>query len=198
MPPRLRRFSTGLVLGSALLLTASPADGDVGVLDVRPTVAAPGQSAEVDLACGGPCGPRLPVSLVPVARAPTPEECGAGKVVCSPEVAEPPRRPPYVFLGSAQQDSASSVVAHYRLRFRVPRVTPGVYAFVICNCRQGRGTLVFDTSRQGNLLRVRSAQNQVASQGGSGSDAGWFIAAGAVVAAIAGGAVYLLRRRARR
>lgn len=38
-PPRLlRRFFTGVVVGSALLLTASPADGDVGVVgSVRPS-----------------------------------------------------------------------------------------------------------------------------------------------------------------
>ena len=199
-PPRLlRRFFTGVIVGSALLLTASPADGDTGVVGVRPTVGAPGQSVEVDAACGGPCGPRLPISLVPVARAPTPEECRAGKAVCSPEAAEPPRETPYVFLGSAKQDSASSAVTYYRLRFRVPRITPGVYAFVICNCPPGRrGTLVVDTSQPENLLRLRSEQNPVASQGGSGTDAPWFIAAAAVVAAIAGGAVFLRRRRAQR
>ena len=198
-PPRLLgRFFTGVIVGSALLLTASPADGDVGVVGVRPTVGAPGQSVEVDVACGGPCGPQLPISLVPVARAPTPEECRAGKAVCSPEGAEPPREPPYVFLGSAKQDSASSAVAYYRLRFRVPRITPGVYAFVICNCPPGRrGTLVVNTSQPANLLLVRSEQNPVASKG-SGTDAPWFVAAAAVVAAIAGGAVLLRRHRAQR
>ena len=199
VPRLLRRFFTGLIVGSPLLLTASPADGDVGVLEVRPTVGAPGQSVEVDAACGGPCGPRLPVSLVPVARAPTPEECRAGKAVCSAEAAKPPREPPYVFLGSAKQDPASSAVAHYRLRFRVPRIAPGVYAFVICNCPPGgRGTLVVDTIQPRNLLRVRSEQNSVASQGGSGTDAPWFIAAAAVAAAIAGGAELLRRRGAQR
>jgi hypothetical protein len=198
-PRLLRRLFTGVILGSALLLTASPADGDVGVVGVRPTVGAPGQSVKVDAGCGGPCPPRLPISLVPLARAPTPQPCHAGKAVCSPEAAEPPREPPYVFLGWAKQDSASSAVAYYRLRFRVPRITPGVYAFVIfCSgCAPGRrGALVVTTRQPGNLLRVRSEQNQVASQG-SGTDALWFIAAAAGLAAIAGGAVFLRRRRAR-
>jgi hypothetical protein len=198
MPPPLllRRFFTGVIVGSALLLTASSADGDVGVVGVRPTVGAPGQSVEVDAGCGGPCGPRLPISLVPLARAPTPQLCHAGKAVCSPEATEPPREPPYVFLGWAKQDSPAAAAASYRLRFRVPRVTPGVYAFVICNCPPGRrGTLVVDTSQPGNLLRVHSEQNPVASEG-SGIDAPWFIAAAAGVAAIAGGAVFLRRRRA--
>jgi hypothetical protein len=196
-PPRLlRRFFTGVIVGSALLLTASPADGDTGVVGVRPTGGAPGESVEVDAACGGPCPPRLPISLVPLALAPTPQPCDAGKAVCGPEAAEPPREPPYVFLGWAKQDPASSAVAHYRLRFRVPRVTAGVYAFVICNCPPGRrGTLVVDTSQPENLLRVGAAQNPVASKG-SGTDAPWFIAAAAGVAAIAGGAVFLRRRRA--
>ena len=86
----------------------------------------------------------------------------------------------------------------YRLRFRVPRITPGVYAFVICNCPPGRrGTLVVNTSQPANLLLVRSEQNPVASKG-SGTDAPWFVAAAAVVAAIAGGAVLLRRHRAQR
>jgi LPXTG-motif cell wall-anchored protein len=200
-PPRLmRRFLTGVIAGSALLLTASPADGDVGVGSVRPTVGAPGQSVELDAGCGGPrCGPQLPISLVPLARAPTPQPCHAGKTVCSPEAAEPPRQPPYVFLGWAKQDSASSADVFYRLRFRVPEVAPGVYAFVIfCGgCAAGRrGTLVVTTSQPGKLLRVRSEQNPVASQG-SGTDTPWLIAAAAGVAAIAGAAVFLRRRRAR-
>lgn len=195
-PWQLRRFFTGVGVGSALLLTASPAGGDVGVTGVRPTAGAPGQSVEVDAACGGPCGSRLPISLVPLARAPTPQQCREGTAECSPMAAEPPRAPPYVFLGWAKQNSASSAVAHYRLRFRVPSVTPGVYAFVICICVPGRrGSLVVNTSEPGNLLRVRSEQDPVASKG-SGTDAPWFIAAGAVVAAIAGGAVVLRRRRA--
>jgi LPXTG-motif cell wall-anchored protein len=196
-PLLLRRFFTGVIVGSALLLTASPAHGDVGVVGVRPTVGAAGQPVEVDAGCGGRCGPRLPISLVPLARAPTPQPCRAGKAECSPMAAEPPRQPPYVFLGWAKQDSASSAVAYYRLRFRVPTVTPGVYAFVIClGCAPGRrGTLVVDTSQPGNLLRVRSEQNPVASQG-SGTDAPWLIAAAVGVAAIAGGALFLRRRRA--
>jgi hypothetical protein len=196
-PPRLlRRFFPGVIVGSALLLTATPADGDVGVVGVRPTVGAPGQSVEVDAGCGGRCGPRLPISLVPLARAPTPQPCHAGKAACSPEAAEPPRQPPYVFLGWAKPDSASSAVAYYRLRFRVPAVTPGVYAFVICDCLPGRqGTLVVNTSQPGNLLRVHSEQSPVASKG-SGTDVTWFIATAAGLAAIAGGAVYLRRRQA--
>jgi LPXTG-motif cell wall-anchored protein len=194
-----RRFLVGVVAVSAVLLAASSAEGDIGVVGVHPKVSAPGQPVEVETACGGRCGTQLPISLVPVARAPNPQPCitRGVKSLCSPEVAEPPRQPPYVFLGWARQDSRSSAVTRYRLRFRVPRVAPGPYAFVACNgCAQGhRGTLVVNTTQPGNLLQVRSEPNSVASQG-PGSDAQWLIAAAAGVAVIAGAGVLLRRRRA--
>jgi hypothetical protein len=195
----LRWFLVALTVGS-VLLAPSPAAGDVGVVRVHPAVAAPGQSVTVEVGCGGPCGPRMPISLVPLAQAPVPRPCTfrGEKAVCSPHAAEPPRRPPYVLLGTATQDSPpSAVLTDYRLRFRVPTVTPGAYAFVICSgCASGRrGTLVVNGTQPGQLLRVSSAQNVVSSQG-SGTDAPWFIAGAVALAAVTGAAVLLRRRRA--
>jgi hypothetical protein len=100
-------------------------------------------------------------------------------------------------LGPAQQASRSSSVTSYRLRFRVPRIAPGLYVFVIWRggAPGAPGTLVLETTQPRKFLRVGSARNPVASQG-SGTDALWVIAAAAAVIAVAGGAVILRRRKA--
>jgi hypothetical protein len=190
------------VVGSAVLLTASPANGDVGVTAVSPRIGSPGQPVELEVGCGGGCGPRLSISLVPRSRAPTYLPCDrrdrararrAGHVipkgaVCAPTSRQLPRKPPYVFLGWAKGTNLSSSVTRYRLGFRVPRVRPGAYKFVIW--RPPGGSLIAD-----DLLRVRAEQSPADSPG-SGTDAAWFIAAAVAVAAIAGAAVFLHRRRA--
>jgi hypothetical protein len=140
----LRWYLIGVV-GSAVLLTASPANGDVGVTAVSPRIGSPGQPVELEVGCGGGCGPQLSISLVPRSRAPTYLPCDrrdrararrAGHVipkgaVCAPTSRQLPRKPPYVFLGWAKGTNLSSSVTRYRLGFRVPRVRPGAYKFVI-------------------------------------------------------------------
>jgi hypothetical protein len=173
----------------------------------------------------------FPVSVVPLARTPKPQPCRASiiarlrkklskavaeKAECSPEAAEPPRRRPYVFLGKAKplfdldHPPYSPRAANYRLRFRIPRVTPGPYAFVIyLGFSGGRGGLDVDPFRY--LLHVRQsgsaapgttgtgtgrARSATPGTTGTGTDKGWWIAGGAALFLLAGGAVLLRRRLA--
>jgi LPXTG-motif cell wall-anchored protein len=200
-PGLARTLFAGGIVCSAVMLMPPAALGDVGITGVRPTAAAPGQSVDLEAGCGGRCGSRLAISLVPTSRAPVDSPCDrqdrararrSGHVlppnaICSPISRGLPRKPPYVFLGWALESDRSSVVKRYRLRFRVPPVTQGIYKFVIW-IRPG-GTLV-----SGGSLRVRQGQSAAASSG-SGTDAVWFVAAGAAVVALAGAAVFLRRRR---
>ncbi len=81
----------------------------------------------------------------------------------------------------------------YRLRFGVPRVKPGAYAFVIYCCESspgGRGNLIVNPTRY--LLHVRRGGSNGSAATGIGE--GWWIAGGMALALVAGGAV-LLRRR---
>ncbi len=200
LPRILRRLLVAGLFASAMLLAASPADGDIAVVGVSPTVGTPGQFVDLGIGCGGGCGRRIPVSLVPSARAPKDYSCGANmNILCAPSAREPPRERPYVLLGWAKKKGApSSPVQYYRLRFRVPRVGSGIYAFVIyCGgCSSGAGgSLIADTSDPDRLLRVRSEQNPIASKG-MRTDAPWLIATAAGMVAIAAVAVFLRRRRA--
>src|SRR5207344_2729958 len=55
---------------SVVVLTASPADADIGVTEVKPNVAAPGQLVDLAAGCGGRgCPARLPISLLPLGDA---------------------------------------------------------------------------------------------------------------------------------
>jgi hypothetical protein len=184
------------------LLAAEPAAGDVGVDGVDPPVGAPGEPVELSIGCGA-ClavsvaqGPRhppsaIPVSLVPVARTPKPP---------SAPVAGPPRDRPFVFLGRAKplfqmgELRRMREIPQYRLRFRIPRVEPGAYAFVIyCdNCYRGaRGSLIVDPTRY--LLHVRPDSPVASAATGAGE--GLWIAGGAALVLLTGGAVFLRHRR---
>jgi hypothetical protein len=181
-----------------MLLAASPADGDIGVTRLHPNVGSPGQVVDLGTGCGGArCPGRFPVSLVPSARAPRDHPC-RGKALCSPEVAGPPRKRPFVFLGWAEQAGSTSYGRRYELRFRVPRVRPDVYAFVIyCGgCSSGPGGSLITGTARGQLLRVGRGTNATSS-GGTGTDRTWLIAGAAGILVIAAAATILWRRRAR-
>jgi hypothetical protein len=167
--------STGCALALtalALLLLAPAASADVGVEQVIPPAASPGDSVLVQLGCGfcfppcvGPRGERRPKGY---AHGP----CMLGVK------ADPPRgfpislipadgkRSSFHLLGTAVpppqgNDPASGKPPRYLLRFRVPRLEPGPYTFVVhcavCNRGWG-GSLV----RSGRLL-VRSPEPRQAS-----------------------------------
>ena len=184
------RLVLGGLVVSAVLLAASPAAADVGLVKVSPNLAAPGSPLEVVVGCGFKCQAQFPVSMVPASRAPKPQPCG--NALCSPEAAGPPRSPPFVLLGSATKTSSPTATQLFRLRTHVPRVSPGLYAFVI----YARGFLITNPTAPRMLLRVRSEQSD-ASSGGSGSDAAWWIAGAAGLIAVVAGGVFLHRRRHR-
>ena len=188
---------------SVVVLTASQADADIGVIGVKPNVAAPGQLVDVAAGCGGlGCPVRLPVSLLPSgdARGTLGPVCEGKHGPCrSPTAPRIPRERPYVFLGwAARTGPPPAYGQRYVLRFRVPSVKPGAYEFVIfCDaCSPGpRGMLVatFTGPNSGRFLEVRPEQRSTSNDGGA--DRAWLIAGPAALLAIAAAAVLLRRRR---
>jgi hypothetical protein len=232
--PRVRRLVAG-VLALIGLVSASSASADIGVVGVKPSEGQAAEPVELSIACGaclatsvvnGPRHPAVafPVSLVPVDQVPRLRSCarsrfcdGSGKA--SPDSLGPPRRRPFVFLGRArptfreQELEGMRGFPEYRLRFRIPTVRPGLYAFVIyCGgCYPGRsGSLIVDPpappgehtplySQKGRLIRplLRVRQAEVGELA-DGTAAGPWIAVGAGAAAVGlGGALLLGRRRPR-
>ena len=191
------------LFASAVLLTVSRADADIGVIGVKPNVGAPGQLINLAVGCGGPrCPPQLPVSLLPSgeARRTLGPVCEGKHGPCrSPTAPRLPQETPYVFLGWGSRRSApASPGQSYELRFRVPRIKPGAYEFVVfCDaCSPGPSgslitTLTGPNSRKS--LQVRSAQRSASNDGGA--DPAWLIAGAAALLAIAAAAVLLGRRR---
>jgi hypothetical protein len=199
-----RRLLSAGLLASAVLFMVSQADADIGVIGVKPNVGAPGQLVDLAVGCGGSrCPPRWPVSLFPSAqarRALAPVCEGKHGPCSSPIAPRLPRGRPYVFLGWATGASPTSYGQRYELRFRVPRVRPGGYEFVIfCDaCSPGpSGMLIGAASTDPNshkFLQVRPEPRSTASSGG-GTDRAWLIAP-ATLLAIAAAAVFLRRRNA--
>jgi hypothetical protein len=207
---RLAALGVALSLG---LLAAESAQGDVGVAGLTPRAGAPGERIELSIACGwcasSSIGGRrrppaaFPVSLVPVARAPRPHLCMGGKALCGPFAAGPPRHRPFEYLGKANplfdldHPPEDPRAASYRLRFHIPRMRPGPYAFVIyLGYSASRGGLVVNPTRY--LLHVRRhtsiASGATGGGGGGGND--WWIAGAAAFLVLAGGALLLRRRLA--
>jgi hypothetical protein len=152
------------------LFSATPSAGAaVGVESVSRHSASPGQAVTLTLGCGfcyPPCegSParntpcmlgtkrrpprRFPISMVPVSSVPEPFPCGP-RAICAPQTTRPPRRPPFVYLGEAVppadieegREGGGPYIPRYRLRFEMPAVRPGRYAFVIfCEvCVRGEG-----------------------------------------------------------
>jgi len=166
------------VLACALLPSTTWAD--IGVESVRPAVGDPGELVDLRVACGG-CprgGLRLPVSLVPAAQAPRPQRCREN-ALCAPTMREAPRELPFRFIGLTNANS--------RLRFAIPDLNPGRYAFVIyCGpCWRGpAGSLITDTGDPNAVLRIQPDGNPETG-GESGSVSIWWVLAGAVVLVVA-------------
>lgn len=207
---RLRKAGLGLVASSSLLL-APEAQADVGVVMVRPQAAAPGQTVDLAIGCGGCLSisvvrgharppSRFPVSLVPLGRAPEPRPCGP-RSVCSQT--RGPRQDPFIFLGAAKPNfeaeelTQAGALPRYRLRFRVPNVEPGRYAFVIFNRSNGRaegGTSIADASRRAALLGVRRVAESESPDSGDTEATPWIAAAAGMAVAFVAGMALLARR----
>lgn len=186
-----RRLSAMLLaaglLASVAVLTTAPGWADVGVEKVSPSAGAAGDAVNLMLGCGscyppcqraaghrsGSCMPgtkasppaSLPISLVPIEKAPKPHRCGPD-AICPPQASEPPRQSPFTFLGRATpprdgdspQHPDDNHVPRYLLHFRIPDLQPGIYTFVIyCDvCLRGKGgSLITDPTARAWRLRVR-------------------------------------------
>lgn len=84
------------------------------------------------------------ISIVPAGRAPESKPCERG-ALCPPRADRPPHLPPFTFLGQALPppggNDPEDGVPRYLLRFEVPDLRPGRYAFLIyCGaCLPGPG-----------------------------------------------------------
>lgn len=187
-------------LVSGLLIAPSTATADTTVVGLSPKVARPGDQVDLRIACGAcPADATFPISLVPIAKAPRPYLC-RDNAVCTPTAPAPPRQRPLVFLGSTSGARALAPTVQppgsdSRLRFPVPKIEPGVYAFVIfaVSRRGPPGSLIADTG-PGDLLRILPSETPAASAG-DGCDATLWIVAGIGTIALVLAAVLLLRRR---
>jgi hypothetical protein len=197
---RSARVAAFVGLLAVLLIAAPAAMADVGVVSVDPKAAGPGEGVNLTVGCGA-CSAEasFPVSLVPVASAPRPHPCGEN-AICLPTAAVPPRESPFVFLGSTSggrplYSGADPVGSKSDLRFGVPELAPGRYAFVVfcASCVRGpRGSLLADT-RPGQLLRI--LPSETSSDSGGGGDATWWVVGGIAAIGLVIGGVLLLRRR---
>jgi hypothetical protein len=203
MTRRHRVWRRPLIAGlfaSAVLVTVGRADADIGVIGAKPNGGAPGQLIDLAVGCGGPgCPPQLPVSLLrsgEARRALSPVCEGKHGPCRSPTAPRLPRERPYVFLGwGSTRSPPASPVQSYELRFRIPKVKPGAYQFVIfCDsCAHGaRGSLIANPI--GRFLRVHPEEGSTASSG-DGAGKTWLLAAAAILA-LTGAAVFLGRRAA--
>jgi hypothetical protein len=198
-PSRNPAWALGPLLGG-LLIAASTATADTTVVGLSPKVARPDERVDLRIACGAcPADATFPISLVPVAKAPRPYPC-RDNALCIPTAPAPPRQPPFSFLGStsgarARAPAVQPPGSDSHLRFTVPTIEPGVYAFVIFaeNRRGPPGSLIADTG-PGHLLRILPSETPVGSAG-DGSDATLWIVAGIGTIALVLTAVLLLRRR---
>jgi hypothetical protein len=157
------------LLGAALLAPAA-ARADIGIDHVRPTIAGAGHTTTVTLYTGNlPLGTSVPISLVPAIHAPgqrpfdipqggTPPGSHRRVIGVGSQLARrPPSRPPYVLLGSAIVRADPKGHASASLRFTVPQLKRGAYAFLaFCSgCVAGpRGSLIAGMERERQLLLV--------------------------------------------
>ncbi len=114
----------------------------------------------------------------------------------------PPRSRPYTYLGRAKLVPSSNPVKTYRLRFRVPRVKPGSYVFVVFNrdlrSPGKRGALVAYTRDNVDRLRVISKADVAGprrNDSGSSDSFPWALASVVVALLTLGGTVLARRRR---
>ena len=146
----MRRVAAVLLVG--LAATAS-AQADIGLLSVSRTSARPGEVVRARFGGYANEWPRMPVYLVPVARLPVRYPCttrNGARAVCEPRVLRPPVHAPYIWLGRIHYAPPTSG----RFTFRVPRIAPGAYHFVIycAPCYRGPGGSLVDTDKAFRVL----------------------------------------------
>jgi hypothetical protein len=187
-----------MLVAFAALALASSAKADVAVKRVSPADGVPGLVSDLWVFCGG-CSPglRLGVSLVPVEHAPTRTWDAQLGAYTRPASLAPPRQSPYVFLGWTDASRGSALTERRHLRFRIPNVEPGTYAFVIyCEpCTGGpRGSLIANTDDVDELLRIGGPPARISNAGDSGREVWVLGTAAALVILAVGGGLLLFRR----
>jgi hypothetical protein len=182
-------LSAATTIAASALIAPASAKADIAVTSRTPAVATVGEAVKVRVESGAPRSPvEFPISLVPLDLAPNPYPC-APNAFCAPAAPGPPRIGPFDYVGRAELLPNSRPPIHrYRLRFRVPHLKPGRYAFVIyCGgCQPGpRGSLLVYTQVRNDLLRVIRRPDRASSDRGVES-ASWEVGAGVVVLALGG------------
>lgn len=133
-----RDLAIGLALLAAIVAVLAFADdsasADSGITGVSRHAGQPGAEVRLTIVCGF-CGNRtFPVLLLPLARAERMLQCHIHHYRRCARPTAPPRHPPYTYLGAAPPVSngdAPKALPRYRLDFRVPRLRPGDYAYVL-------------------------------------------------------------------
>jgi hypothetical protein len=171
-----------------LLLIAAGAAADIGIETVSRRSGSPGDEVTVRIGCGcfppcrgpraepdrsGPCDPGskggppagIPIALLPIADLRARLGCRSRSFCTAVPAPGLPRDAPFVPIGSARPvpaPAAGHPVPRYRLRFRVPPLKPGTYAYVLFNPGPGgsAGSLVTFPQSPAWRLRVEpSASN---------------------------------------
>jgi hypothetical protein len=135
-----------------LLPLATSARADVGLISIDRTSGRPGDRVVARFGGYDRQWPRMPVYLVPARRSPQPAPCLGidPRAVCETRVPRAPKGAPYTFIGRIHYGPPT----RGRFRFRVPRLSPGLYALLVycAPCYKGLGGSVIDTSARFRIL----------------------------------------------
>jgi hypothetical protein len=210
-PSHIVAWALGSLL-AGLLIAAPRATADIGLMRVSPKVVTPGERVDLEVGCGWcrRADTSFPISLVPLAKAPQLHPCrlklkgGTENALCSPTAPRPPREHPFVFLGKTSDGRRALPRGSWpagsksHLRFAIPEIEPGRYAFVIFSAWRGRapgGGLVIDT-QPGKLLRVLPSEVPAHPAGGGVEATSWIVAGAGTIALLLAAALQFRRRRA--
>jgi hypothetical protein len=201
MPTRNVAWALGPLL-AGLVIGLPTAGADTTVVGVSPKAARPGERVDLQIACGAcPADATFPISLVPVAKAPQPYPC-RDNALCIQTAAAPPRQHPFVFLGGTSDPRARAPAVQppgsdSHLRFTLPKVEPGVYAFVIfAVSRPGPPGSLITSTAPGDVLRVLPSEAPVESTGGGSDGTLWIVACIGTLALVLATVLLFRRRRA--
>jgi hypothetical protein len=105
----------------------------------------------------------FPISLLPIGSVPRVLACQAPAACPAVKTSRLPERPPFTYIGAAvrrtKAPNSGGDIPHYLLRFRIPDLKEGVYAYVLyCGaCWQGAGgSLISSPFLSGWRLRVEA------------------------------------------